>query len=59
MVVGLSAELEVVALVVDAVAAPTVDQDRVFGPVMEAELEEPRIGLHGLVGARVQVEERR
>ena len=35
------------------------DQDRVFGPSTEAELEELRISLHGLAGRRVQVEERR
>ena len=34
------------------------DQERVFGPSLEGELEEPRFGLEGLAMSRAQLEER-
>ncbi len=56
---GRPCRLETKRRILQALQLGISDQDRVFGPPMEAELGEPRIGLHGLAGAPVQVEERR
>ena len=56
---GRPCRLETKRKILQALQLGISDQDRVFGPSMEAELEAPHIGLHGLAGAPVQVEERR
>ncbi len=56
---GRPCRLETKRKILQALQLGLTDQDRVFGSPVEAELEEPRIGLQALASARVQVEERR
>lgn len=56
---GRPCRLETKRKILHALQLGISDQDRVFGPATEVELEQPGIGLRGLPEARVQVEERR
>ena len=55
---GRPCRLETKRKILQALQLGVSDQERVFGPSLEGELEQPLFGVEGLATSRVQLEER-
>ena len=55
---GRPCRLETKRKILQALQLGVSDQERVFGPLLEGELEQPHFGLEGLATSRAQLEER-